>query len=94
MKATTWSAIYNALETMKEEVVLLRGILRAPHTTNVVGLTQRGAEGICVMGDNLALKYQYLERIQRHVGCHGFAQRDREHGMKRAQCVYRLKGEA
>jgi hypothetical protein len=46
--------------------------------------------GIAVMGDPLAKEWQRLERIRKHVGCHGFAQADRERGMNHP-CIYTSK---
>lgn len=49
---------------------------------------QRGQDAIAIASDPLALEWQRLERINNHVGCHGFAQRDREHGMVH-YCIYK-----
>jgi hypothetical protein len=43
--------------------------------------------GIAVMDDPMARRWQKLERSRGHVGCHGFARRERAEGRRGAFCV-------
>ena len=65
-----WNYVYNQIEDKKWELKSQRGLNKGS-----------SSDGIAVMSDKLALEYQRLVKIQKHVGCHWFAQRDKRHGM-------------
>jgi hypothetical protein len=69
-----YSTLYQRIEAEMEAVSLQR--LRA-------GLDC----GIAVMDDPMARRWQKLERSRAHVGCHGFAQRERAEGRRGVFCV-------
>ena len=79
MRLQTWKSINTNIENKKWAIKAKRGMSRSGTS-----------DGIAVMNDPLALEYQRLTRIQKHVGCHSFSQYNREHGMK-GVCFYARK---
>ena len=66
MRSKTWQAIYQAIEQKRWQVEQKRG------------MKYGASNGIAVMSDPLAREWQRLEDINKRVGCHFFAQLDKE----------------
>lgn len=87
LPSKAWQRIYDEIEAEKMRVRFERG--QAMETGGEHGaIINRGGDGIMVMDDKLAMRYQRLDKVQQNVGIHFCNALDREHGMKDVLCIW------
>lgn len=85
MNSKSLSRIYKNIEDKQERIIFRRG-------ETIYRDKRRGGDGIAVLKDEYALRWQKAERVKHHVGVHFCIKSDTEHGMEKQPCAICLGG--